>query len=176
MSVYVVSNNVYLQEGLATLIRDADTNVIKVALHDLPFDLLNFEDVIILHLSPDSKNYARIISSLNRLTKLMVIQTSINLLYCHADLIINAKDSLFNLRQATYNLLRATKNKANEKPVLSRIENIIINYALAGKNVNAIANILKLPSKRVYDYRSRACKRLGANKIHDLLLIKEALS
>ncbi|EAA8951179.1 hypothetical protein EAP07_16905 [Salmonella enterica] len=173
MAVYVVSNNLYLQEGMTALIRSTGTKVIKAGIHDLPFDLLSFEDIIILHLSPDSKNYARIISSLNRLTKLMVVQTSMNLLCCHADHIINAKDSLSNLKQATLNLLKTIKSKINDGPLLSRIENIIINYALAGKSVNAIAHILKLPPKRVYDYRSRACKRLGEKKIHDLLLIQE---
>ncbi|EBI7044514.1 hypothetical protein D2B06_10090 [Salmonella enterica] len=173
MAVYVVSNNLYLQEGMTALIRSTGTKVIKAGIHDLPFDLLSFEDIIILHLSPDSKNYARIISSLNRLTKLMVVQTSMNLLCCHADHIINAKDSLSNLKQATLNLLKTIKSKINDGPLLSRIENIIINYALAGKSVNAIAYILKLPPKRVYDYRSRACKRLGGKKIHDLLLIQE---
>ncbi|EAA2771639.1 hypothetical protein AH448_06510 [Salmonella enterica subsp. diarizonae] len=173
MAVYVVSNNLYLQEGMTALIRSTGTKVIKAGIHDLPFDLLSFEDIIILHLSPDSKNYARIISSLNRLTKLMVVQTSMNLLCCHADHIINAKDSLSNLKQATLNLLKTIKSKINDGPLLSRIENIIINYALAGKSVNAIAHILKLPPKRVYDYRSRACKRLGGKKIHDLLLIQE---
>ncbi|HEA0302914.1 TPA: hypothetical protein RU568_002329 [Salmonella enterica] len=173
MAVYVVSNNLYLQEGMTALIRSTGTKVIKAGIHDLPFDLLSFEDIIILHLSPDSKNYARIISSLNRLTKLMVVQTSMNLLCCHADHIINAKDSLSNLKQATLNLLKTIKSKINDGPLLSRIENIIINYALTGKNVNAIAHILKLPPKRVYDYRSRACKRLGGKKIHDLLLIQE---
>ncbi|EAM2919402.1 hypothetical protein A6833_06255 [Salmonella enterica] len=164
MAVYVVSNNLYLQEGMTALIRSTGTKVIKAGIHDLPFDLLSFEDIIILHLSPDSKNYARIISSLNRLTKLMVVQTSMNLLCCHADHIINAKDSLSNLKQATLNLLKTIKSKINDGPLLSRIENIIINYALAGKSVNAIAHILKLPPKRVYDYRSRACKRLGGKK------------
>ncbi|EDV2800075.1 hypothetical protein CSN22_001608 [Salmonella enterica subsp. diarizonae] len=173
MAVYVVSNNLYLQEGMTALIRSTGTKVIKAGIHDLTFDLLSFEDIIILHLSPDSKNYARIISSLNRLTKLMVVQTSMNLLCCHADHIINAKDSLSNLKQATLNLLKTIKSKINDGPLLSRIENIIINYALAGKSVNAIAHILKLPPKRVYDYRSRACKRLGGKKIHDLLLIQE---
>ncbi|ECF6065023.1 hypothetical protein FNO09_10130 [Salmonella enterica subsp. diarizonae] len=173
MAVYVVSNNLYLQEGMTALIRSTGTKVIKAGIHDLPFDLLSFEDIIILHLSPDSKNYTRIISSLNRLTKLMVVQTSMNLLCCHADHIINAKDSLSNLKQATLNLLKTIKSKINDGPLLSRIENIIINYALAGKSVNAIAHILKLPPKRVYDYRSRACKRLGGKKIHDLLLIQE---
>ncbi|ASG81986.1 hypothetical protein CSN78_001561 [Salmonella enterica subsp. diarizonae] len=173
MAVYVVSNNLYLQEGMTALIRSTGTKVIKAGIHDLPFDLLSFEDIIILHLSPDSKNYARIISSLNRLTKLMVVQTSMNLLCCYADHIINAKDSLSNLKQATLNLLKTIKSKINDGPLLSRIENIIINYALAGKSVNAIAHILKLPPKRVYDYRSRACKRLGGKKIHDLLLIQE---
>ncbi|EAW1230295.1 hypothetical protein RG97_02525 [Salmonella enterica] len=173
MAVYVVSNNLYLQEGMTALIRSTGTKVIKAGIHDLPFDLLSFEDIITLHLSPDSKNYARIISSLNRLTKLMVVQTSMNLLCCHADHIINAKDSLSNLKQATLNLLKTIKSKINDGPLLSRIENIIINYALAGKSVNAIAHILKLPPKRVYDYRSRACKRLGGKKIHDLLLIQE---
>lgn len=173
MAVYVVSNNLYLQEGMTALIRSTGTKVIKAGIHDLPFDLLSFEDIIILHLSPDSKNYARIISSLNRLTKLMVVQTSMNLLCCHADHIINAKDSLSNLKQATLNLLKTIKSKINDGPLLSRIENIIINYALAGKSVNAIAHILKLPPKRVYDYRSRACKRLGGKKIHNLLLIQE---
>ncbi|EBN0686712.1 hypothetical protein GTE46_001785 [Salmonella enterica subsp. enterica] len=173
MAVYVVSNNLYLQEGMTALIRSTGTKVIKAGIHDLPFDLLSFEDIIILHLSPDSKNYARIISSLNRLTKLMVVQTSMNLLCCHADHIINAKDSLSNLKQARLNLLKTIKSKINDGPLLSRIENIIINYALAGKSVNAIAHILKLPPKRVYDYRSRACKRLGGKKIHDLLLIQE---
>ncbi|EBF2150499.1 hypothetical protein DIL44_10385 [Salmonella enterica] len=173
MAVYVVSNNLYLQEGMTALIRSTGTKVIKAGIHDLPFDLLSFEDIIILHLSPDSKNYARIISSLNRLTKLMVVQTSMNLLCCHADHIINAKDSLSNLKQATLNLLKTIKSKINDGPLLSRIENIIINYALAGKSVNAIAHILKLPPKRVYDYRSRACKRLGGKKIHDILLIQE---
>ncbi|ELY9610778.1 hypothetical protein ACEF96_001052 [Salmonella enterica] len=173
MAVYVVSNNLYLQEGMTALIRSTGTKVIKAGIHDLPFDLLSFEDIIILHLSPDSKNYARIISSLNRLTKLMVVQTSMNLLCCHADHIINAKDSLSNLKQATLNLLKTIKSKINDGPLLSRIENIIINYALSGKSVNAIAHILKLPPKRVYDYRSRACKRLGGKKIHDLLLIQE---
>ncbi|EHQ1048321.1 hypothetical protein KQL11_001333 [Salmonella enterica] len=173
MAVYVVSNNLYLQEGMTALIRSTGTKVIKAGIHDLPFDLLSFEDIIILHLSPDSKNYARIISSLNRLTKLMVVQTSMNLLCCHADHIINAKDSLSNLKQATLNLLKTIKSKINDGPLLSRIKNIIINYALAGKSVNAIAHILKLPPKRVYDYRSRACKRLGGKKIHDLLLIQE---
>ncbi|AXC70653.1 hypothetical protein ABGY98_000543 [Salmonella enterica] len=173
MAVYVVNNNLYLQEGMTALIRSTGTKVIKAGIHDLPFDLLSFEDIIILHLSPDSKNYARIISSLNRLTKLMVVQTSMNLLCCHADHIINAKDSLSNLKQATLNLLKTIKSKINDGPLLSRIENIIINYALAGKSVNAIAHILKLPPKRVYDYRSRACKRLGGKKIHDLLLIQE---
>ncbi|ECJ2442089.1 hypothetical protein FYU45_06720 [Salmonella enterica subsp. diarizonae] len=173
MAVYVVSNNLYLQEGMTALIRSTGTKVIKAGIHDLPFDLLSFEDIIILHLSPDSKKYARIISSLNRLTKLMVVQTSMNLLCCHADHIINAKDSLSNLKQATLNLLKTIKSKINDGPLLSRIENIIINYALAGKSVNAIAHILKLPPKRVYDYRSRACKRLGGKKIHDLLLIQE---
>ncbi|EGA3601349.1 hypothetical protein H5M87_001246 [Salmonella enterica] len=173
MAVYVVSNNLYLQEGMTALIRSTGTKVIKAGIHDLPFDLLSFEDIIILHLSPDSKNYARIISSLNRLTKLMVVQTSMNLLCCHADHIINAKDSLSNLKQATLNLLKTIKSKINDGPLLSRIENIIINYALAGKSVNAIAHILKLPPKRVYDYRSRACKRLSGKKIHDLLLIQE---
>ncbi|MBA2146896.1 hypothetical protein CB003_21930 [Salmonella enterica subsp. diarizonae serovar 38:l,v:z13:z53] len=164
MAVYVVSNNLYLQEGMTALIRSTGTKVIKAGIHDLPFDLLSFEDIIILHLSPDSKNYARIISSLNRLTKLMVVQTSMNLLCCHADHIINAKDSLSNLKQATLNLLKTIKSKINDGPLLSRIENIILNYALAGKSVNAIAHILKLPPKRVYDYRSRACKRLGGKK------------
>ncbi|EEJ1164800.1 hypothetical protein GQB51_004686 [Salmonella enterica] len=173
MAVYVVSNNLYLQEGMTALIRSTGTKVIKAGIHDLPFDLLSFEDIIILHLSPDSKNYARIISSLNRLTKLMVVQTSMNLLCCHADHIINAKDSLSNLKQATLNLLKTIKSKINDGPLLSRIENIIINYALARKSVNAIAHILKLPPKRVYDHRSRACKRLGGKKIHDLLLIQE---
>ncbi|EBU2797133.1 hypothetical protein CVE86_23910, partial [Salmonella enterica] len=143
MAVYVVSNNLYLQEGMTALIRSTGTKVIKAGIHDLPFDLLSFEDIIILHLSPDSKNYARIISSLNRLTKLMVVQTSMNLLCCHADHIINAKDSLSNLKQATLNLLKTIKSKINDGPLLSRIENIIINYALAGKSVNAIAHILK---------------------------------
>ncbi|ASG15061.1 hypothetical protein DU258_06260 [Salmonella enterica subsp. enterica] len=173
MAVYVVSNNLYLQEGMTALIRSTGTEVIKADIHSLPFDLLSFEDIIILHLSPDSKNCAKIISSLNRLTKLMVIQTSMNLLCCHADLIINAKDSLFNLKQATLNLLKTIKSKVNNGPLLSHIENIVINYALAGKSVNAIAHILKLPPKRVYDYRSRACKKLGGKKIHDLLLIQE---
>ncbi|HAE1651023.1 TPA_asm: hypothetical protein G2974_22175, partial [Salmonella enterica subsp. diarizonae] len=131
MAVYVVSNNLYLQEGMTALIRSTGTKVIKAGIHDLPFDLLSFEDIIILHLSPDSKNYARIISSLNRLTKLMVVQTSMNLLCCHADHIINAKDSLSNLKQATLNLLKTIKSKINDGPLLSRIENIIINYALA---------------------------------------------
>ncbi|EJP1117911.1 hypothetical protein NVD81_004430, partial [Salmonella enterica] len=111
MAVYVVSNNLYLQEGMTALIRSTGTKVIKAGIHDLPFDLLSFEDIIILHLSPDSKNYARIISSLNRLTKLMVVQTSMNLLCCHADHIINAKDSLSNIKQATLNLLKTIKSK-----------------------------------------------------------------
>ncbi len=90
-------------------------------------------------------------------------------------MIINARQSLSKLMSTIMRLVDMKKRKATINQVLSRVEKIIIQESLEGKDINLIAKSLSLPPKRVYTYRNIACKKLGGIKINDLLLIKENL-
>lgn len=174
MAIYIISNDNYLQEGIVLLAKDANMEIVIETIHHLPIEQLTFDDTVILHLHLNNKYCARDIPRLNKKCKLLIIQNSQkNALLCDADMIINARESLAALMLAITCLVDRKKNKAVKNHILNRVEKIIIRESLEGKDINLIAKSLSLPPKRVYTYRNIACKKLGGNKIHDLLLIKE---
>jgi hypothetical protein len=174
MAIYIISNDNYLQEGIVLLAKDAGMEIIIETIHHLPIEKLTFDDTVILHLHLNNKCCARDIPRLNKKCKLLIIQNAQkSALICDADLIINAREPLSAVIQAITSLVKMKKNKAVKNHLLNRVEKIIIRESLEGKDINLIAKSLSLPPKRVYTYRNIACKKLGGNKIHDLLLIKE---
>lgn len=176
MAIYIISNDNYLQEGIVLLAKDADMDIMIETIHHLPVDQLTFDDTVILHLHLNNKCCAKDIPRLNKTCKLMIIQSAQkNALICDADMIINARESLSALMMAITRLVNMKKSKVIKNHLLNRVEKIIIRESLEGKDINLIAKSLSLPPKRVYTYRNIACKKLGGNKIHDLLLIKENL-
>lgn len=176
MAIYIISNDNYLQEGIVLLAKDAQIEIVPETIHHLPIEQLTFDDTVILHLSLNNKCCAREISTLNKKCKLLIILDSQkNALICDADMIINARQPLSMLMMAITRLVSMIKNKVIKNHILNRVEKIIIRESLEGKDINLIAKSLSLPPKRVYTYRNIACKKLGGNKIHDLLLIKENL-
>lgn len=176
MAIYIISNDYYLQEGIVLLAKDANMAIVIDTLEHLPVEQLTFDDTVILHLHLNNKCWARDIPRLNKRCKLLIILNSQkNALICDADMMITAQQPVADLMTAITRLVHMKKDKAVSKHVLNRIERIILSESLAGKDINLIAKSLSLPPKRVYTYRNIACKKLGGNKIHDLLLIKENL-
>lgn len=176
MAIYIISNNSYLQEGIVLLAKDANLDIVKETMCHLPVETLTFDDTVILHLNLFNKCCAKEISSLNKKCKLLIILNSErSALVFDADMIVSARQSLLSLTMMITRLAGMEKRQVIRNHILNRVEKMIICESLQGKDINLIAESLALPPKRVYTYRNLACKKLGGNRVHDLLLIKENL-
>ncbi|EPQ0972078.1 helix-turn-helix transcriptional regulator [Citrobacter farmeri] len=176
MTIYIISNNTYLQDGIVLLAKDVNLEIVKETMPHLPVEKLTFDDTVILHLNLFNKCCAREITRLNKKCKLLVIlNPERSALIFDADMIVSARQSLLSLTMIITRLVSMQKREVIRNHVLNRVEKMIICESLQGKDINLIAKSLALPTKRVYTYRNLACKKLGGHKVHDLLLIKENL-
>lgn len=176
MAIYIISNNSYLQDGIVLLAKEANLEIVKETMPQLPVEKLTFDDTVILHLNLFNKCCSREVSRLNKKCKLLIILNSErSALVFDADMIVTARQSLLALTMIITRLASMEKHQAIRNHVLNRVEKRIICESLQGRDINFIAQSLSLPPKRVYTYRNLACKKLGGHRVHDLLLIKENL-
>ncbi len=176
MKIYTISDDFYLQKGVISLATMYGWDAVA---HDLDLSLsskLTPDDIVILHLDVKNGAYAKSISSLNKICKLLVILGAArDIVISEADLVIKSRDSLREILNAIRTVVRKKKKVASGVSDLSDIEHIILKESLKGKNIHLIAKSLNIPPKRVYAYRNKACKKLGGKKISDLLLLKDKL-
>lgn len=66
MTIYIISNNTYLQDGIVLLAKDANLEIVKETMPHLPVEKLTFDDTVILHLNLFNKCCAREITRLNK--------------------------------------------------------------------------------------------------------------
>ncbi|WOZ75903.1 helix-turn-helix transcriptional regulator [Kosakonia sacchari] len=177
MKIYTISDDVYFQNGIISLGKSKGWDIVAHELDSSLTNQLTPDDVVILHL--DAKNssyYAKAISPLNKVCKLLVILGAArDIVINDADLVIKSRDSLHDISRAIRAVAKKKKEVSIRDSELSDIENTILKESLKGKNIHLIAKTLNIPPKRVYAYRNKACKKLGGKKISDLLLIKDKL-
>jgi len=177
MKIYTISDDVYFQNGIISLGKSKGWDIVTHELDSSLTNQLTPDDVVILHL--DAKNssyYAKAISPLNKVCKLLVILGAArDIVINDADLVIKSRDSLHDISRAIRAVAKKKKEVSIRDSELSDIENTILKESLKGKNIHLIAKTLNIPPKRVYAYRNKACKKLGGKKISDLLLIKDKL-
>ncbi|MEQ4452817.1 helix-turn-helix transcriptional regulator [Kosakonia sp. YIM B13605] len=177
MKIYTISDDVYFQNGIISLAKSKGWDIVAHELDSSLTNQLTPDDVVILHL--DAKNssyYAKAISPLNKVCKLLVILGAArDIVINDADLVIKSRDSLHDISRAIRAVAKKKKEVSIRDSELSDIENTILKESLKGKNIHLIAKTLNIPPKRVYAYRNKACKKLGGKKISDLLLIKDKL-
>ncbi|XTZ36982.1 helix-turn-helix transcriptional regulator [Salmonella enterica] len=176
MNIYTISDDVYFNKGIISLAAIRGWHVISQQFDQLLQQDLTFEDVVILHLDAKNGAYAKAISHLNKLSKLLIIlDTSRNILINDADDVIKSRDSLSAIGRAMNRIIKKQKKTKIKANILSEIENIILKESLQGKSIRLIANTLNITPKKVYAHRNNACKKLGGKKIRDLHLIREKL-
>lgn len=176
MAIFIISNNQYLRDGIIS-VGIINAMEIKCCQSDDPqLERLSYEDIVILHLSLENKCNASKVSLLNQRCKvLLILSSSQQGLICDADTVINAKVPPEVIIKALHNLIRRVKCKPTKNQRLSKIEKIILNKSLEGKDTHVIAESLSLTSKTVRNYRYMACRKIGAGKLTDLLVIKDYL-
>ncbi|WLI78614.1 LuxR C-terminal-related transcriptional regulator [Kosakonia sp. H02] len=176
MKIYTISDDVYFQNGIISLANAKGWNIEAHELTPLFLEELTLDDIVILHLDKKNMAYAKAISHLNKVSKLLVILGATrNIIIDKADIVIKAQDSLSQISQAIKKLQKMEKEATHKENALSDIERIILNESLKGKSIHLIAKLLSISPKRVYAYRNKACKKMGGKKINDLLLIKDNL-
>ncbi len=176
MKIYCISEDTYLQHGITSFFNSLNIEIIEHKLTTSLINNLTFDDIVILHLDIKSNSCSWAISSLNKTCKLLVmIGTSRNIVIDEADEVLKSRASLTEISKALQRLIKKEKNPETKDNNLSHLEYIIINESLKGKNIDNIADALNIPTKKVYAYRNKACKKLGGKKVSDLLLIRETL-
>lgn len=176
MPIFIISNNQYLRDGIICVGQYNAMEIKSCQCDDPQLDRLNYEDIVILHLSLENKCNASKLSSLNQRCKvLLILSSSQHALICDADTVINAKAPPEVIMKALRCLIRRVKCKPTKNQRLSKIEKIILNKSLEGKDTHVIAESLSLTSKIVSNYRYVACRKIGAGKLTDLLIIKDHL-
>lgn len=176
MAVFIISNNCFFQHGIICAGKDKGLEIVCCQFGDALLDKLSYNDIVILHLNLENKYHARKISSLNQQCKvLLVVGSTQGVLICDADMVMNDKVSPDSIMQALLRLSNQIKFKPTKNRPLNRIERIIINKSLEGKNAHVIAHALSMSSKLVCNYRHKACRKIGARRLTDLLIIKEHL-
>ncbi len=176
MKIYTISDDVYFQNGMISLANARGWIIEAQQFNPQLLTELTLDDVVILHLDKKNMAYAKAISPLNKVCKLLVISgTTRNILIDEADIVLKAQDSLNEISHAIKKLAKLRKESTHKENVLSDIERIVLNESLKGKNIHLIAKLLSISPKRVYAYRNKACKKMGGKKISDLLLIKDNL-
>ncbi|MEN0584687.1 MULTISPECIES: hypothetical protein [unclassified Kosakonia] len=176
MKIYTISDDVYFQNGIISLAKSKGWDIVAHELDSSLTNQLTPDDVVILHLDVKNSTYAKAISPLNKVCKLLVILGAArDIVINDADLVIKSRDSLLEISRAIRAMAKKKKELSIKESDLSDIENIILKESLKGKNIHLIAKTLNIPPKRVYAYRNKACKKLGGKKISDLLLIRDKL-
>ena len=176
MNIYTISDDVYFQNGIISLAKSKGWDIVAHELDSSLTNQLTPDDVVILHLDAKNNSYAKAISPLNKVCKLLVILGAArDIVINDADLVIKSRDSLLDISRAIRVVVKKKKEVSIRDSELSDIENTILKESLKGKNIHLIAKTLNIPPKRVYAYRNKACKKLGGKKISDLLLIKDKL-
>ena len=176
MNIYTISDDVYFQNGIISLGKSKGWDIVAHELDSSLTNQLTPDDVVILHLDAKNSSYAKAISPLNKVCKLLVILGAArDIVINDADLVIKSRDSLLDISRAIRVVVKKKKEVSIRDSELSDIENTILKESLKGKNIHLIAKTLNIPPKRVYAYRNKACKKLGGKKISDLLLIKDKL-
>ncbi|MCZ3382395.1 MULTISPECIES: helix-turn-helix transcriptional regulator [Kosakonia] len=176
MKIYTISDDVYFQNGIISLAKSKGWDIVAHELDSSLTNQLTPDDVVILHLDVKNSTYAKAISPLNKVCKLLVILGAArDIVINDADLVIKSRDSLLEISRAIRAVAKKKKELSIKESDLSDIENIILKESLKGKNIHLIAKTLNIPPKRVYAYRNKACKKLGGKKISDLLLIRDKL-
>ncbi|WP_238328361.1 hypothetical protein [Enterobacter sp. R4-368] len=176
MKIYTISDDVYFQNGIISLAKSKGWDIVAHELDSSLTNQLTPDDVVILHLDVKNSTYAKAISPLNKVCKLLVILGAArDIVINDADLVIKSRDSLLEISRAIRVVAKKKKELSIKESDLSDIENIILKESLKGKNIHLIAKTLNIPPKRVYAYRNKACKKLGGKKISDLLLIRDKL-
>lgn len=176
MKIYTISDDVYFQNGIISLAKSKGWDIVAHELDSSLTNQLTPDDVVILHLDVKNSTYAKAISPLNKVCKLLVILGAArDIVINDADLVIKSRDSLLEISSAIRAVAKKKKELSIKESDLSDIENIILKESLKGKNIHLIAKTLNIPPKRVYAYRNKACKKLGGKKISDLLLIRDKL-
>ncbi|AHJ74426.1 hypothetical protein HPU94_03300 [Kosakonia sacchari] len=176
MNIYTISDDVYFQNGIISLAKSKGWDIVAHELDSSLTNQLTPDDVVILHLDAKNSSYAKAISPLNKVCKLLVILGAArDIVINDADLVIKSRDSLLDISRAIRVVVKKKKEVSIRDSELSDIENTILKESLKGKNIHLIAKTLNIPPKRVYAYRNKACKKLGGKKISDLLLIKDKL-
>lgn len=176
MKIYTISDDVYFQNGIISLAKSKGWDIVAHELDSSLTNQLTPDDVVILHLDVKNSTYAKAISPLNKVCKLLVILGAArDIVINDADLVIKSRDSLLEISRAIRAVAKKKKELSIKESDLSDIENIILKESLKGKNIHLIAKTLNIPPKSVYAYRNKACKKLGGKKISDLLLIRDKL-
>ncbi|AMO48916.1 Hypothetical protein AKI40_2520 [Enterobacter sp. FY-07] len=176
MNIYIMSSNIYLRYGVVALAKLKGWKTIAYDLNNFHVEELTCDDMVILHVDVKNSYYARAISSINQKSKLLVLlEGTRDIVIGDADNVIKSRESLSSIIEAINFTIKKEKKYRTTSSMLSDIENIILNESLKGSSINLIANALNLSPKKVYAYRTRACKKLGGKKINDLLLIREKL-
>lgn len=176
MSIYIMSGNIYLRNGIISLAKPEGWEIISYEVDNFHEKELTCDDVVILHVDIKNSYYAKAISLINRKSKLLVILEGMrDIVIADVDNVIKSREPLSSITDAIHCIIKKEKKPKTSSNTLSDIENIILNESLKGKSINLIADALNLSPKRVYAYRTRACKKLGGKKINDLLLIREKL-
>lgn len=176
MAIFIISNNQYLRDGIICVGQYNAMEIIGCQCDSPLLDRLNYKDIVILHINLENKCMASKISSLNQRCKiLLILSSSQEALICDADTVINAKAPPEVIMKALRNLTMRVKCKPTKNQRLSKIEKLILNKCLEGKDTHVIAKSLSLTSKIVSNYRYMACRKIGAGKLTDLLVIKDHL-
>lgn len=176
MKIYTISDDVYFQNGIISLAKSKGWDIVAHELDSSLTNQLTPDDVVILHLDVKNSTYAKAISPLNKVCKLLVVLGAArDIVINDADLVIKSRDSLLEISRAIRAVAKKKKELSIKESDLSDIENVILKESLKGKNIHLIAKTLNIPPKRVYAYRNKACKKLGGKKISDLLLIRDKL-
>lgn len=177
MSVYIVSNDYFLQSGIIELGKELNIDIFPIKIKDLTMKKLTHEDCIIIHLNLKNKSCAKEISSIHNKSKVMIIlKSQREIIISQSDMIMNSKKNLSEIKMAIYYLVNMKKTIYKGKNILSDLELKIISETLKGFKIDIIARNLFLEQKKVYTQRNNACKKLGGKRIYDLLLIGESLT
>lgn len=73
MAIFIISNNQYLRDGIICVGQYNAMEIKSCHCDDPQLDRLNYEDIVILHLSLENKCNASKLSSLNQRCKVLLI-------------------------------------------------------------------------------------------------------
>ncbi|CAD5358496.1 putative DNA-binding transcriptional regulator, CsgD family [Enterobacter cancerogenus] len=172
-TIYIATENIFLWQGITQLLDTSAVMLIDNQNFDRKvFEKMSSDDIIIIDMCSHTD---AVISQLNAssadLNVIMLKHESflrVNLLTipCYT---LNTKISRSQFQKFMSRIQPKQKEPTQQVASLSQCEKLIINLSMDGASVETIACVTGISLKMVYYYRKNACRKLGVEKISNLV-------